>query len=97
MSECPRDAIGFCHPDRQASAPRREAVLLELIASCALAVSTIVAATVVSIGMARAGVNGVSPASESPYAVAMLVGLFLVSLGGLTAAVTQSRARPRRD
>jgi hypothetical protein len=60
-------------------------VPVELIATLSLALSTLVAATAVSIGIARADVLGVRTDGDSSLAIALLVGLLLLVMGGLTA------------
>ena len=80
---------------RAASArKRRSIVCVEFITTAALALSTAVAVTAVSIGIARADVVGaVAKGEGAPFAVALLIGLLLAAMGGLTAAV----AGPRSD
>jgi hypothetical protein len=80
---------------RAASArKRRSIVCVELITTAALALSTAVAVTAVSIGIARADVVGaVAKGDGAPFAVALLIGLLLAAMGGLTAVV----AGPRSD
>ena len=96
MSGISSDRVGFCSPERQ-SVPRHHSVSLELIASTALVLCTIVAAAVVSIGMARAEAIAASPANDSLYA-AVLVGVILAGFGGLTAVMAHVEARkPRLD
>jgi heme/copper-type cytochrome/quinol oxidase subunit 3 len=57
----------------------------ELIASIGLAVSTLVAATVVSIGIARADVaSNVIDNESGVFAIALLLGLLFIGMGGLT-------------
>jgi hypothetical protein len=81
---------------RAASArKRRSIVCVELITTGALALSTAVAVTAVSIGIARADVVGaVAKGDGAPFAVALLIGLLLAAMGGLTAIVAGG---PRRD
>ena len=88
------DQVGSARPDRRGSVPRRYAVSLEVVACTALVVSTLVAATVVSIGIARAdGLATTAPADPS-VAVAVLIGLVLAGWGGVTILMT--RDLPRR-
>jgi hypothetical protein len=69
---------------------------VELIATIALALSTLVAATAVSIGIARADVFGArADADAAPFAIALFIGLLLSAMGGLTALMAGER--PRRD
>jgi len=51
------DRVGFEPPNRRALSPRRYAASLQLIASTALIMSTVVAVAVVSIGIARAATD----------------------------------------
>ena len=64
----------------------RPVALVELITTVLLALSTVVAATAVSIGIARADVFGVrADGDTAPLAIALLIGLLLLAMGGLTA------------
>jgi hypothetical protein len=65
--------------------------MVELIATGALALSTVVAATAVSIGIARADAFGMRADGDSaPLAIALLIGLLLSAMGGLTAMMADS-------
>jgi hypothetical protein len=58
--------------------------LVQLIATAGLALSTIVAATAVSIGIARAEAFGMYANGETaPLAIVLLIGLLLAIMGGL--------------
>jgi hypothetical protein len=94
MSHDLNDRAGFDHPSRrQRTAQQRTA--LALIASVALALSTAVAATIVSIGMARAEtLRTVADGDSGPFAVALFLGLVLAGMGGLTAIVTRNERKP---
>ena len=75
-------------PDsRQASAPKHRSIaFVELILTAALALSTAVAVTAVSIGIARADVlSAVTHGDATPLAVALSFGLLLAAMGALTA------------
>jgi hypothetical protein len=62
-----------------------------LITTAALALSTAVAVTAVSIGIARADVVGAMANGDStPFAVALFIGLLLSAMGGLTAVLVAS-------
>jgi hypothetical protein len=62
---------------------RRTAAFAELAASIALALSTMVVATVLSVGIARANVvDGVIGNEGSLFAIALLLGLLFVGIGG---------------
>jgi hypothetical protein len=72
---------------RQGCAPRhRPIVLVELIITAALALSTVVAVTAVSIGIARAEVAGdVAKGASLPFAIALGIALLLTAMSGVTA------------
>jgi hypothetical protein len=68
-------------------APKHRSIAcVELITTAALALSTAVAVTAVSIGIARADVIGAMANGDStPFAIALFIGLLLSAMGGLTA------------
>ena len=74
-------------PDsRQASAPKHRSIaFVELILTAALALSTAVAVTAVSIGIARADVLGAVTHGDATLAVALSFGLLLAAMSALTA------------
>ena len=80
-------------PAREARAPearpacaRQHVACVELVTTAALALSTAVAITAVSIGIARADVLGsVANGDSAPFAIALFIGLLLSAMGGLTA------------
>jgi hypothetical protein len=79
------DNPGFTAPTGLGN-ERRTVALAELAAIVGLALSTIVAATVVSVGIARANVVGnVIDNEGSLFTVALLLGLIFIGMGGLTA------------
>jgi hypothetical protein len=80
----------------QASAPKHRSVaFVELVTTAALALSTAVAVTAVSIGIARADVAGaVAQGDATPFAIALLIGLLLSGMGGLTAVMAVDHPRP---
>ncbi len=82
----PIDGSGFtAPPDHALGHERRHVALAALIASAALAFATVVAATVVSVGIARADVaSNVIDNEGSLFAVALLLGLLFIGMGGLT-------------
>jgi hypothetical protein len=94
MSNDLNERAGFDHrTQHEETAQQRTA--LALIASAALAVSTAVAATVVSMGIARADMlGGVANGDNAPFAVAVFFGLVLAGMGGLTAMATHRRKPP---
>jgi glycerol uptake facilitator-like aquaporin len=68
----------------------RPVALVELIATVALALSTAVAVTAVSIGIARADAFGIRAESDAaPLAIALLIGLLLSAMGGFTAIMAE--------
>jgi heme/copper-type cytochrome/quinol oxidase subunit 3 len=79
-------ATGFTPPTTRAlGSEHRTVAAAELIASIGLAVSTLVAATVVSIGIARADVaSNVIDNESGVFAIALLLGLLFIGMGGLT-------------
>jgi hypothetical protein len=90
--------------DRTGFAPRREArvhgrrstMVAQLVTAVALALSTAVAATAVSIGIARADGLGAAVDPNEHAALAILLSLVLVGMGGLTACMTRSRLEKHR-
>lgn len=94
MSHDLTDRAGFDHQTRHQRTAQQRTVLA-LIASVALALSTAVAVTAVSIGMARAGaLRSVADGDNAPFAVAVFLGLVLAGMGGLTAVVTRNERKP---
>jgi hypothetical protein len=73
----------------ESAEPReRPVATVELITSVALALSTAIAATAVSIGIARAEVFNLRPDSDpSSLAIGLLIGLLLLGMGGLIATM----------
>lgn len=66
-------------------AERRSAALPELLASAGLALATIVTAIVITAGAAYADVtDGVIGNEGSVFAIALLLGLAFIGVGGLT-------------
>jgi len=73
------------HADRPLGGESRTVVMTELVASVALALSTLIAATVVSVGIARADVaSNVIDNESGVIAIALLLGLLFIGMGGLT-------------
>jgi hypothetical protein len=76
-----------------AEAEHRSIAPVELLTTAALALSTAVAVTAVSIGMARADVIGsVNNGDSAPLAIAALIGLLFSGVGGLTALIARDSA-----
>ncbi len=85
-------AIGFQHPIRsRRPLTSRNVAFAELIMTCALVISIVVAATAVGIGIARAEVTGrlVADGHAGTIAIAMFLGLLIAGMGGITAIVTR--------
>ena len=82
----PMRSAGFMAPaDRTLGSEHRTVAVAQLIASLALILSTAVAATVVSIGIAHADVVGNVIDNEGGlFAIALVLGLLLIGMGGLT-------------
>lgn len=82
----PIEGTGFIAPtDRALGNERRTVALAELVATAALAFAIIVVATVVSVGIARADVVGNVIDNEGGlFAIALLLGLLFIGMGGLT-------------
>ena len=77
----------FERDTRQGCAPRQRPIaVVELIITAALALSTVVAVTAVSIGIARAEVAGdVAKSASLPFAIALSIALLLTAMSGVTA------------
>jgi hypothetical protein len=78
-------SAGFMPPANRTLGSGHRTAVAQLIASMALAVSTAVAATVVSIGIAKADVvSNVIDNEGSLFAIALVLGLLFIGMGGLT-------------
>ncbi len=85
------DRTGFASPRSVRTRGHRCTAVAQLITSAALVLSIAIAATAVSIGIARAdGLAAVAEDSGTP--VAVLLALVLVGMGGLTAWMIRGRA-----
>jgi hypothetical protein len=72
--------------------PAKAGSVVELVATVALALSTIIALTAVSIGIARADAfGGNADPATAPLAIALFIGLLLSAMGGLTAIMADGR------
>jgi hypothetical protein len=88
------DSPGFKAPTL--GTERRSIALAELVAIVGLALSTIVAVTAVSVGIAHANVAGnVIDNEGSLFSVALLLGLIFIGMGGLT-LFTPPGHRPKK-
>jgi hypothetical protein len=70
---------------------------LALVVTVALAVSLVIAATVVSIGIARADTLGPIGESDERFTLAVVLGLVIAGVGGLTAALMYDGKAQLRD
>ncbi len=77
---------GFAPPrDRKLGSTRRTTALAALIASLALAVGTVLAVTIVTVGIAQASVaDGVVGHEGSLFGIALLLGLVFIGMSGLS-------------
>src|SRR5437588_11386174 len=83
---------------RRACSSRQRVAFVELITTAALALSTAVAVTAVSIGIARADVVGAMANGDStPFAVALFIGLLVSAMGGLTAMLVAGPCASESD
>jgi Na+/pantothenate symporter len=91
------DNTGFTPPsDRALGRERRTVAFAELVASVVLAICTIVAVTVVSVGIARADIaSNVLEYEGSLFAVALVLGLLFIAMGGLS-VLTLPGSKPRQ-
>lgn len=82
----PLDNTGFRASTRHPlGRERRTVVLAELLASVALALSTMIAATVLTVGIARASVvDGVIGHESGLFGIALLLGLIFIGIGSLS-------------
>jgi len=79
-------ATSRCCALDQAQPLERPIASVELITSVALALSTMVAATAVSIGIARAEVFALrADGDSSSLAIGLMIGFLLLGMGGLAA------------
>jgi hypothetical protein len=76
---------GFTPPvTRKLGRERRAVAYAELVATLGLAIGTIIAATVITVGIARAdAATNVIDQESSLFAVALLLGLAFIAIGGL--------------
>ena len=95
MSKEVTQAAGFDdQADRAMAFRRRPVAMIELITTAALALSTVVAVTAVSIGIARADAASTAANGDgSAFAIALFIGLLLSGMGGLTAIMAADRTR----
>ncbi len=81
-----------CAPPQSAGGKHRSFLFVELITTAGLALSTAVAVTAVSIGMARADVIGsVTHGDGATLAIAIFMAMLFSGMGGLTALMARDR------
>jgi hypothetical protein len=92
------ESSGFTPPSgHRLGREHRTVALAELVTSIGLALCTIVAATAVSVGIARADVVGNVIGHESSlFAIALLLGLLFIAMGGLT-VLTLPDDKPKKQ
>jgi hypothetical protein len=93
----PLENAGFhASIERALDTTRRTITLAELFAIGGLTLSTIVAATVISVGVARAAVaDGVIDNEGGLFAVALLLGLLFIGIGGFSLLPPREHRRHR--
>jgi len=85
--------VGFASPVSTKRIKRCRLLGIELFATVALAVSLLIAATAVSIGVARAqAFANFHYSDRAPVAVALLFGTVVAGMGGLSAILTGERS-----
>jgi hypothetical protein len=97
MTELTGREVGFTSPPtEQKFSIRRTGI--ELAATVGLAVALVVAATAVSIGMARAqAFGGAAHHTGAPLVVAVGLSVVMAGWGGLSALVARDTTLPPRD
>ena len=87
--------VGYASPVSTKRITRCRIAGVELIATVALVVCLIIAATAVSIGMARAqAFADIDRHDHTSFAVALFFGALMVGMGGLTAIAASERQTP---
>jgi len=91
----PLEGTGFTAPaERTLGQERRAVAVASLIATAALAFSTIVAVTVVTVGIARANAaDSVIDNEGSFFAVALVLGLIFIGIGSFSILPPRHRQR----
>ena len=92
-----KDRTGFAPHRGERRHGRRSTAVAQLITSAALALSIAVAATAVTLGIARAdGLAAVAEGSSSHMAVGIVLAMVAIA-AGLTVAVKRNSARVKAD
>ena len=83
--------IGFQRPDRNARPlTKRKTAIAHLVMTAALVIGIVIAATAVTLGMARAEtLNAMVSGQDGQLPLMMLIGAVLAGIGGIAAAVTR--------
>jgi len=97
MRESTRSS-GFNPPaNRKLGTEHRTVAIAEFITSVVLVLSTLVAATVVSVSVAHADVvSGVIDNEGGVFAIALLLGLLFIGMGGVTIISLPNQSRHRK-
>lgn len=82
--------VGFERPAARRPALRHRAMCWQLVATLTLALSTLLAATVLTLGYARADTLTLVDGDNASLALAVFFGLVLVGMAGLTAIMARS-------
>ncbi len=93
----PVESSGFAPPtERVLGQERRTVALAELITTLALALSTLVVATVISMGIARAdAATAIIDHEGGVFVIALLLGLVFIGLGGMSVMTLPHNKRNR--
>ncbi len=92
----PTEGTGFITSTEQLGQERGSVAIASLVASAVLALCTIVAATVVSVGIARANAaDSVIDNEGGLFAIALLLGLLFIGIGGIGFLGSLSSRGPR--
>jgi hypothetical protein len=93
----PVESSGFApSTERALGQERRTVALAELITTLALALSTLVVATVISMGIARAdAATAIIDHEGGVFVIALLLGLVFIGLGGVSVMTLPHNKRDR--
>lgn len=91
------EGTGFsAPPDHLLGRERRSVAVAALVATTGLALAIIIAVTAVSVGIARANVIGnVIDNEGSLFAIALMLGLLFIGMGGLTVLTMPGSDKPK--
>jgi hypothetical protein len=92
-----RNDTGFTPRSARPLGERKSVAIAELVATAALTLGTVVAASVITAGMARADTaSAFAPHDSSLTAIALMIALVFAGMGGLTAVTLTVDSRRRR-